>query len=106
MRCNARVAFVLSISRTAIEALFNHPVGDGAAADLLDVVTIWIEHKGSVIIRLAQAGCSVFGAACLEGGGVECIDLGSGFGCKGGMLPDGVWVISIDPEDRIIETVA
>jgi hypothetical protein len=38
--------------------------------------------------------------------GVECVDLGSSFGCKGVTLFDGVWVISIDPEDGIIETVA
>jgi hypothetical protein len=93
-------------SCTAIVALFNHPVGEGAAEDRLDVVTIWIDHKCSVAIRPAQTGRSVFGSAYFEGGGVECIDLGSSFGCKGGMLFDGVWVISIDPEDKMIETVA
>src|ERR1700722_4868742 len=90
--------------RTATAALFF--VGEGAAEDRLDVVTIWIEHKCSVVIRPAQTGRSVFGSACLEGGGVECIDFGSSFGCKGGMLFDGVGGISIDPEDRIIEAVA
>jgi hypothetical protein len=93
-------------SRTAIVTLFNQLVGEGAAEDRLDVVTIWIEHKCSVVIRPAQTWRSVFGSACFEGGGVECIDLGSSLGRKGGMLFDGVWVISIDPEDRIIETVA
>ena len=91
-------------SRTAIAALFL--VGEGAAEDRLDVVTVWIEHKCSVVIRPAQTERSVFGSACLEGGGVECIDFGSSFGCKGGMLFDGVWMISIDPEDRIIEAIA
>jgi len=37
---------------------------------------------------------------------VESIDLSPSFGCKGGMLFDGVWMISINPEDRIIETIA
>src|ERR1700722_20645745 len=90
--------------RTATAALFF--VGEGAAEDRLDVVTIWIEHKCSVVIRPAQTGRSVFDSACLEGGGVECIDFGSSFSSKGSMLFDGVWVISIDPEDRIIEAVA
>src|ERR1700722_21029166 len=89
--------------RTATAALFF--VGEGAAEDRLDVVTIWIEHKCSVVIRPAQTGRSIFDSACLKGGGVECIDFGSSFGCKGSMLFDGVWGISIDPEDRIIEAV-
>jgi hypothetical protein len=42
----------------------------------------------------------------LLAGGVECIDLGSGFGRKGGVLFDGVWVESIDPEHGIVETIA
>jgi hypothetical protein len=43
--------------------LFNHLVGEGTAEDRLDVVTIWIEHKCSVVIRPAQTGRSVFGSA-------------------------------------------
>jgi hypothetical protein len=108
MLVRSRLA-ALPIPRSAnstISICFNHLVGEGTAEDRLDVVTICIEHKCSVVIRPVQTGRSVFDSACLEGGGVECIDLGSSFGCKGGMLFDGVWVISIDPEDRIIETVA
>jgi hypothetical protein len=51
-------------------------------------------------------GHSVFGPACLESGGVECIDHSSSFRCEGGMLFDGVWMISINPEDRMVKTVA
>lgn len=37
---------------------------------------------------------------------MECIDLGSGFGQKGRMIFDGVWVVSIDPKNRIVDAVA
>ena len=78
-------------------------VGEGASEDRLEVGIIWTEHKCSVVIRPAQTGRSVFDSACLEGGGVECIDFCSSFGCEGCMLFDGVRVISINPEDGIIE---
>src|SRR5271166_7156464 len=77
-----------------------------AAENRLDIVTIRIEHKRGVVIRPSQPGRPAFDAACVESGGVECIDLSPTFGCKGGMLFDGVWVVSIDPEDGIVETVA
>jgi hypothetical protein len=61
----------LPIARSAnstISICFNHLVGEGAAEDRLDVVTIWIEHKCSVVIRPAQTGRSVFDSAWLERG--------------------------------------
>jgi hypothetical protein len=89
-----------------IASLFDDLGREDAAEDRFDVVTIWIERKCSVVIRPTQTGRSIVGSACLEGGGVESLDLGSRFGCKGGMLLNGVWVISIYPEDRILEAIA
>src|ERR1019366_2743094 len=80
--------------------------GSFATEDRLDVVTIWIEHERGVIIRPSQAGRSVFGRTCLEGGRMKCVDLLPAFGREGVMLLYGVRVESIDPEDRKLETVA
>jgi len=77
-----------------------------ASEDRLDIVAIWIEYKCGVVVRPAQAGSAVFSPAGPEGGGVECIDLRPALGCKGGMLFDGVRVVSIDPEYGVIETIA
>ena len=57
-----------------------------AAEDRLDIVTVWIEDKCGIVVPPALAGRPVVGPACPEDGGVECIDLGLAFCCKGGML--------------------
>jgi hypothetical protein len=55
---------------------------------------------------LARARCTIVGSAGLQGGCVEGIDFGLALGDKGCVLFDGVWMVPIDPEDRIIYTVS
>ena len=76
-----------------------------AVEDGLDVVTIRIEHKRSIIPRPSQAGCPVIRPACLQRGSVEGIDLSSTFGREGGVLPHGVRVETINPEDGKADSV-
>src|SRR5918998_1873747 len=78
--------------------------------DRLYVVAVRIQHEGCVIpgrvAPLAQARCSVVGAPRPQGGGVEGLDLGPALGCEGDMLTDRMRVEAIDPEDRVIHSVA
>jgi hypothetical protein len=71
-----------------------------------DIIAIWIEHERGIVIRPAEARRSVVDSACAKGRCVEGIHLSPISGCKGGMLFDGVRMISVDPEDGILEPVA
>ena len=59
------------------------------AEDRLDIVTVRIEHKRSVIIWPPQTRRAIIGSARLECGGIESIHLSPTFRRKGGMLPYG-----------------
>jgi hypothetical protein len=78
--------------------------------DRLHVVTVRIKHEGGVVDRrrliLARARCTVIGSTSLQGGSVESIDFGLALGNKGCVLFDGVWMVTINPEDWVLYTVS
>jgi len=55
---------------------------------------------------VAKSGWTVVGPACLKGSRVESIDLGAAFGGEGRMLFHAVGVKAVNPENRVIDTVA
>lgn len=80
-----------------------------ASKHRLHVVAVRIEHERSVISRrvaFPQPRLAIVDAARLESGGVECVDLGPVPGHETRVLPDGVRMEPIDPENGIIHTVS
>ena len=76
-----------------------------ATEDRLDVVTIRIEHKRSIILRPSQARGPIIRPTPIESGSVEGIDLSSTFRRKGGVLSHGVRMETINPEDGKADSV-
>ena len=58
------------------------------------------------IFILARARCTAVGPTRLQGGRVESIDFGLALGDEGCVLFDGVWMVTINPEDRIVYTAS
>src|SRR5215210_5701851 len=78
--------------------------------DRFYVVAVRIQHEGCVIpgrvAPLAQARRPVVGAPRPQGGGVKRLDLRPALGREGDMLTDRRRVEAIDPEDRVICSIA
>jgi hypothetical protein len=86
-----------------------------AAKDRLDIVAVGIEHERRVVFEhrrfqrplldpvsrrpvVCPTGC--------KGSGVEGLDLGAASGDESRVLPDGMGVVAVDPEDRVFDAVA
>jgi hypothetical protein len=82
------------------------------AANRLYVVTIRIEYECRVVAwwitfgGVAKPRCPIVYPARLQGGRVESIDLGAALGCERRMLLHAVWVKAVDPENRVIDSIA
>src|SRR5450432_1757057 len=87
-------------------------MGSAAAEDRLYVVAVRIEHESSVVARrvtfggVAKPGRAVIGPAGLQRVGVEGVDLSAVTGREGRMLLHAMGVKAINPEDRVIDTIA
>ena len=94
MRRSATVA----IKMTSAPAASAWSLVSVTAEDRLDIVTVRIEHKRSVIIWPPQTRRTIIGSARLDCCSIEIIHLSPTFRRKGGMLPYAVRVESINPE--------
>jgi hypothetical protein len=83
-----------------------------AAENRLYVVAVRIEHEGGVVARriafgsIAKPRRAVIGPACLHSSRMEGIDLGAVPGREGRMLLHAMWVKTVNPENRVIDTIA
>src|SRR5271156_990338 len=82
------------------------------AANSLHVVALGIEYEGGVVAGrvafggVAEPGRAVVRASRFERGGMEGVDLGGVLRDEGGVVPHAVRVKPVDPEDRIVDSVA
>ena len=83
-----------------------------AAEDGFYVVAVRIAHEGRVVTwRITFAGIAkprrpVIGSARFEGGRVKGVDLGAALGSEGRMLLHAVRMKAVDPENRMLVTIA
>jgi hypothetical protein len=84
----------------------------GAAEDRLYVIAVRIEHEGGIVARritfggVAKPRWAIIGPVRLQGGRVKGVDLATVPGHEGCMLLHAMWVEAVDPEDRVIDTLA
>ena len=82
------------------------------AEDRLHIVAVQIEHEGGIVARrvtyggVAKPGPPVVDPARLDGGRVEGVNLGAVPGREGRMLLHSMWVKAVNPENRVIDTIA
>jgi hypothetical protein len=83
-----------------------------SAEDSLYVIAVRIEHEGRVVTLrktfcgIAKARPAIIGSTCFEGRRVKGVDLGAVPGSECRMLLHAVGMKAIDPENRILDTIA
>jgi hypothetical protein len=77
-----------------------------ATEDGFHVVSIGVENESRVIPIEARARRSIVSSTGVEGSHIKRFDLGFARGGKGGVLFDGMRMKAIDPEHRVVDTVA
>jgi hypothetical protein len=76
------------------------------------VVAVRIEHEGGVIPRRVTEGRvtkswrAVISSACPQSRRIKRVDFGAAFGGEGSMLLHAMGVKAVNPENRVIETIA
>jgi hypothetical protein len=78
----------------------------------LYVIAVRIEYEGRVVTLRVTVGWiakprrTIIGSARLERGRIKGVDLGAALSSEGRMLPHTVGMKAVNPEDRVLDTIA